>query len=277
MTRAPALALSGVLLVAACGGGGGGDSIRASGDGPPGDPSFAAGTTATAPLTYMGFQGDGTLRAGTDESVVNLGTGAVSGGIFAGSMTANRTRIDQPGGGTVTLTDPGATEYVRVFRREQAGSAPVFGVVGFLSNPTGLPRSGQISYTGAAEVTAADQARLYTLDGTANIVTDFGRGRVRIVLDGLGGTAEGISSGNTGPVAIPRGGRITVDGSRISGATFSGGAATVAGLPFTVTGGANASGTSGGFFGPRGDEVAGRVVVDDPAGNVRILGTFAAD
>ncbi len=276
MTRAPALALSGVLLAAACGGGGG-DSIRASGDGPPGDPSFAAGTTSTAPLTYMGFEGDGTLRSGTDESVVNLGTGAVSGGIFAGTLNPNRTRISQSGGGTVTLTDPGATEYVRVFRRETAGSSPVFGVVGFLSSPSDLPRSGQVSYKGAAEVTAADQARLYTLDGTANIVADFGRGRVRIVLDGLGGTAEGVSSGNTGPVAIPRGGRITVDGSRISGATFSGGSASVAGLPFTITGGASASGTNGGFFGPRADEVAGRVVVDDPTGNVRILGTFAAD
>jgi hypothetical protein len=267
------LALASAALLAACGGGGGGsDGATPSGDRPPQDPSFVTGTS-TAPLTHMGFEGDMTTVDG--ESVVNLGTGEVTGAL-AGTLNPARTSI-AVAGGTVTLTDPGATEYVRVFRREAAGSDPAFGVVGFLSSPSDLPGSGSVSYRGAAEVTAADATRIYTLDGTAAIVADFGSGRVRIALEDLGGTAEGASPGNTGPVTVPRGGNITVEGSRISGATFAGGTATAGGLPFGLTGSADASATRGGFFGPGADEAAGRVVVDDPAGNVRILGTFAAD
>jgi hypothetical protein len=271
---ARALALAGAALLSACGGGGGGgNGVTPSGDRPPRDPSFVTGTS-TASLTHTGFEGDMTLVNG--ESVVNLATGGVT-GAFAGTLNPARTTIALAGGGTVTLTDPGATEYVRVFRREAAGSDPAFGVIGFLSSPSDLPGSGRVSYTGAAEVTAADATRLYTLDGTATVVADFGTGRVRIALEDLGGTAEGASPGNTGPVTVPRGGTVTVNGSRISGATFAGGAASASGLPFDLTGSADASGTKGGFFGPGADEAAGRVVVDDPAGNVRILGTFAAD
>jgi hypothetical protein len=274
------LATLALLLLAACSGGGGGggsDRITASGDSAPGDPSFATGTGATAGLSYTGFEGDGTLRGGENVSVVNLATGVVTGGEFAGTLNAARTQIALAGGGTVTLSNPGATEYVRLFQRQQTGSDPVFGTVGFRSSPSDLPGSGRVSYTGAADVLAADATRVYTLDGTAIIVADFGSDRVRIELNGLGGVAQGVSPGNTGTVTIPRGGRVIVDGSRISGASFSGGAASVSGLPFSITGTANASGTNGGFFGPGADEVAGRGVVDDPQGDVQVLGSFAAD
>lgn len=263
-----------LLLVAACGGGGG--TVTTNGDSPATDPSFVVGTS-TAPLTYMGHEGDGTLRSGNGDSVVNLATGTITGGLFAGTLNAARTRIALAGGGTVTLTDPGATEYVRVFATQPAAGDPVFGVVGFATAPSDLPASGRVSYTGAAELLAADSTRLYTLDGTAFIVADFSDNRVRIELRDLGGTATGVSAGNTGPVAVPRSGVVTVDGSVISGATFSGGSATVDGLPFSLTASADASGTSGGFFGPGADEVGGRVVINDPAGDVGILGTFAAE
>jgi hypothetical protein len=268
-----------LLFLVACGGGGGGEDgsgVTASGDGVPTDPSFVVGTSI-APLSYTGFQGDGTLRSAADENVVNLQTGAISGGLFAGTLNPARTRIDLAGGGTVSLTDPGATEYVRIFAATPAIGAPVFGVVGFASAPADLPRSGRVSYTGRTQVLAADATRLFTLDGRAFILADFEDRRVRIELQDLGGTASGVSPGNTGPVAVPRGGLITVDGSAISGATFSGGRASAAGLPFGLTASADASGTSGGFFGPGADEAAGRVVVRDAAGDVEILGTFAAD
>jgi hypothetical protein len=252
------------------------DDIVASGDSPALDPSFAVGTQSTAPLSFTGYTGDGTLIGGEDESVVNLATGVVTGGGFAGLLNATRTRIDLDGGGTVILSNPGATEYVRLFRTDTA-SDPVFGVVGFLSEPADLPGSGRVSYTGKAEVFAADETRVYSLDGRAVIVADFGEDRVRIDLDNLEGIAQGLSPGNTGTVTIPSGGVITVDGSRISGASFSGGTASVSGLPFTITSGADASATNGGFFGPEADEVAGRVAVDDPAGSVGILGAFTAD
>lgn len=268
--------LAALLLLAACGGGGSGDDLPQSGDPAPVDPSFPVGTSE-ASLSFTGFEGDGTTLRGEDESLVDLGTGAVTGGRFAGTLNAARTRIDLSGGGTVLLSNPGATEYVRVFESTATGDDPVFGVVGFLSGPGDVPGSGRVSYTGAAEVVATDATRIYSLEGTAFIVAEFGDDTVRIELQNLGGTAQGVSPGNTGPVTVPEGGLIAVDGSRISGATFSGGTASVSGLPFSITSDADASGTDGGFFGPDADEVAGRIVVDDPRGNVGILGTFAAD
>jgi hypothetical protein len=261
------------------GGGGevpGGDGVSPSGDSPPRDPSFVVGSSI-AGLSLIGFQGDGTLRTGNPESVVNLATGAVTGGVFAGTLNAARTRIDLAAGGTVELTDPGATEYVRLFRTEPLTGDPVFGVTGFPSAPGDLPASGRVAYTGAAQIEAADATRLYTLAGTGLITADFGDGEVRIELRDLAGSAQGVSPGNTGTVAVPPGGRITVDGSAISGAGFAGGRASASGLPFGITDSADASGTRGGFFGPGADEVGGRVVVSDPAGDVGILGTFAAD
>lgn len=275
MNHARTLAgLAALLLVAACGGGSDGgdddDAIVSSGDSSARDPSFVVGTS-TAPLAFVGFAGDGTRV--DDESLVNLATGSVTGGAFAGTLNAARTEIALAGGGTVVLTNPAATEYVRLFERDTGA----FGVTGFLSDPADLPGSGRVSYTGAAAVVAADATRLYDLDGTATVVADFGAGRVSVELGNLRGTAQGISPGNTGTVTIPSGGAIAVEGSRISGATFAGGTATASGLPFSLTAGANASGTSGGFFGPGADEAAGRVVVDDSAGDVGILGTFVAE
>lgn len=299
----PALAL---MLLAACGGGGGGSGSAggSAGGGPGGDlgGSFGGGDTGggeagggvtpsgdrpainpsfvgsgSGALSLIGFQGDGTLRTANGESVVNLATGTVTGGILAGTLNGTRTEIALAGGGTVKLENPGGTEYVRIFEAEPRTGEPFFGVVGFPSAPADLPASGRVSYAGAARVLAADATRLYTLAGDGRIVADFGDRRVRIELRGLGGTAEGVSPGNTGTVAVLPGGIITVQDSRISGAAFTGGRASAAGLPFGLTATADASGTRGAFFGAGADEVAGRVVVVDPAGDVEILGTFAAD
>ncbi len=281
-----------LLMLAACGGGGGGGDddggggggddggggsvVLPSGDSFPSDSSFVA-TSGIAALSVIGFEGDGTLRTENGASVVNLATGTVTGGLLAGTINGARTRIDLAGGGTAELTNPGETEYVRLFGTAPLTGAPVFGVVGFPSEPTGLPASGRVSYTGAAEVMAADATRLYTLAGTGFVVADFGSQRVRIELRDLAGSAQGLSPGNTGTVSVPSGGVITIDDSAISGAAFIGGRASVEGLPFGLTGSADASGTQGGFFGPGAEEVGGRVVVSDPAGDVGILGTFAAD
>jgi hypothetical protein len=197
--------------------------------------------------------------------------------VLAGTLNGARTRIDLSAGGTAELSDPGRTEYVRLLRTEPLTGPPVIGVTGFPSAPTDLPGSGRVSYTGAAQVQAADASRLYTLAGTAFVTADFGGRQVRIELRDLAGQAQGVSPGNTGTVAVPPGGRITVEDSAISGAGFAGGRASAAGLPFGITGVADATGTRGGFFGPGADEVGGRVVVTDPAGDVGILGTFVAD
>jgi hypothetical protein len=280
MARLPSPALSALLLglLALAGCGGTVDGIVASGDRPAGDPSFEPGTVRNASFSFVGFEGNGTLRAGIDESQVNLGTGAVTGGGFAGTLNDARTRITLDGGGNVILTNPAGTEYVRFFDTVSIGSDPVFGVVGFLSRPSDLPSSGRVSYTGATQVVAADALRLYDLDGTAYIVADFGNNTVRIELRDLAGSAQGSFGSGLGTVTLRDAGEIVVEGSRISGATFSGGVAFVSGTsPFTLSGRQDATGTNGGFFGRGADETAGRVVVDDPRSDTLILGRFAAD
>lgn len=294
MSRAAHLGwVSSLLMLAACGGGGGGSSddggdggtggggdggsvVVPSGETSPTDASFVA-VSGVAALSVIGFEGDGTLRTENGASVVDLATGAVTGGLLAGTLNGARTRIVLSGGGTAELTNPGETEYVRLFATTPLNGAPVFGVVGFPSAPADLPASGRVSYNGAAEVMAADATRLYTLAGTGFVVADFGSRRVRIELRDLAGSAQGLSPGNTGTVSVPSGGVITIEDSAISGAAFIGGRASAVGLPFGLTGSADASGTQGGFFGTGADEVGGRVVVNDPAGDVGILGTFAAD
>lgn len=275
-TRRVPAALVGCLLLAACGGssGGGGDGIVPSGDRPAGDPSFVTGTRNTGTLTSVGFQGDGTLRDG--ESTVTLATGVVTGAL-AGQLNAARDRIDLADGGTVVLTNPADTEYVRLFAATPGTGVPFFGVVGFPSAPADMPSSGRVSYSGQAVLTAVDATRRYDLTGSSFIVADFGSGRVRIELNDLGGTSQGIGGGNIGIATIAGTGQIVIDDSRISGTTFAGGSPSVSRLPFTFTAQADASGTRGAFFGTGADEVAGRVGIADPQGDVGVLGAFIAE
>lgn len=269
------------LALAGCGGGDGGSSTRAigpitpSGDRPAGDPSFAPGTTAPAELLLLAAEGDGTTVEGT--GTVRLDTGAVTGLRLAGALDAARGRIDLAGGGTILLTDPAATEYVRLAEATPAGGAPFFGVLGIPSLPSDLPASGAVSYAGRTTLVAVDALRLYTLSGTASVVADFTGGRVRIELGSLGGTAQGIATGSVAPAAVPATGRIVIEDSAIAGAAFAGGRATSSGLPFLITRDASADATRGAFFGPGADEVGGRIVVDDPIGDVRVQGSFLAE
>jgi hypothetical protein len=273
------VALLACLMLAACGGGGGdgggggGGGTVPSGDRPAGDPSFEIGTRSEAVLTFIGFEGDASPRSG--ESRVNLATGVVTGAL-AGRLDAARERIDLDDGGTILLSNPAATEYARLFEATPGTGVPFFGVMGFPSAPGDMPSSGRVSYTGETVLTASDATRRYDLEGTAFIVADFGTDRVRIELNDLGGTAQGIT-GNTGVSTIAGSGRIVIADSRISGATFAGGSASTSGLPFTFTSGANASGTRGAFYGTGADEVAGRIGIDDPQGDVAVLGTFIAE
>jgi hypothetical protein len=281
------VALVTCLMLAACGGGGGdggdgdvgggsgGGGVVPSGDRPAGDPSFEIGTRSEAVLTFIGFEGDASPRSG--ESRVNLATGVVTGAL-AGRLDAARTRIDLDDGGTILLSNPATTEYARLFEKEATSGTgkPFFGVVGFPSAPGDMPSSGRVSYTGETVLTASDATRRYDLAGTAFIVTDFGNDRVRIELNDLGGTAQGIT-GNTGVSTIAGSGQIVIDDSRISGATFAGGSASVSGLPFTFPAGTAAPGTRGAFYGTEADEVAGRIAIDVPASDVEVLGSFIAE
>jgi hypothetical protein len=280
MTRGGYTALAALIALAACGGGGGGTGgsaglFVASGDTPAGDPSFVPGTQATAELLLLAFGGDGTARDAS--GTVAFGSGAVSGTILAGRLNDARTRIDLDGGGWIDLTDPAATEYVRVADATPAGGTPFFGVLGIPSLPSDLPASGGISYSGRTQLLAVDSLTTYSLAGTASIAADFGAGRVRIDLGDLGGTAQGIASASVAPSPVPATGRIVIAGSVISGARFSGGTASSSGLPFFLSSGADASGTQGAFFGPGADEVGGRISIVDATADTQVIGTFVAE
>lgn len=281
MTLSRALAAFAAVALAGCSAGDGGSArrdigpITPSGDRPAGDPSLLPGTVAAADLLLLVVEGDGTAVDGT--GTVQLDTGAVTGLRLAGALDAARTRIDLAGGGTILLTDPAATEYVRLAEGTPAAGAPFFGVLGIPSLPADLPGSGAVSYTGRTTLVAVDALRLYTLTGTARIVADFTGQRVRIELDALGGTAQGIATGSAAPTAVPATGRIVVDDSVIAGAAFTGGRASSSGLPFLLSRDANAADTRGAFFGPGADEVGGRIVVDDPVGDTRVQGSFIAE
>lgn len=282
-----ALSTAALLCLCACGGTTttplmplpvGGNLATPSPDPPPSGPSFLAGSTGTVAMTFTGYEGGGTLRAGVDESTVDLASGVVTGGGFAGTLNAGRTEIALTGGGSATLSNPGFTEYVRFFSTSGTGAAPVFGVVGFDTDAAQVPRTGRASYTGHAEVVATDATALYTLSGTAFVEANFGAREVDVELRDLSGTRSGIIGGTAGDATLSSAGTIVVEGAALSGAGFSGGVAFSSGTPFTLGGGsANTSGSEGRFFGPSADEVAGRVVIVDAGRDVTVLGRYAAD
>ncbi len=277
MIRFSLLALWAVLGLAGCSSGGGGSGstgddlsgFAPSGDAPPGDPSFAVGTQADAALLLLAVEGDGTVRDASGG--VSLGSGRVTGALLAGQLDAARTRISLDGGGFLDLTDPAGTEYVRV-AAATSGGASYFGVLGIPSLPSDLPVSGGVSYSGRAVLLAVDSLDSYSLTGTARVGADFGAGRVRIELTGLGGTRQGAGAG---PEPVAATGRIDIAGGVISGATFAGGSATSSGLPFLLSRDASAAGTQGAFFGPGADEVGGRIGILDL--ETQVIGSFVAE
>ncbi len=268
------LAGSALCALAACGGS---IEVDDNPDPPPGPDSFAIGSDGSGTLSFTGYAGSGNLYGGNDVSTVDLATGAVTGAPFAGTLNSTRTAILQSGTARVTLTNPGATEYVRFFDQSPQIGEPISGVVGFLTDTVEVPTSGASRYTGAGSIVVTDNSAIYALDATAEVIANFGAGTVDIELGGLNGTRSGILGGNPGVTTISNGGSLFIDGGRISGSSFSGGFASTLGTPFGFSGNQNAGQTNGGFFGPDADEVAGRIVVSDPVGGVQVLGRFATD
>lgn len=284
MIRTGQVALCAALGLAGCspGGGDGGSAgggaagnlagFVPSGDIAPGDPSFVPGTLASADLLLLAFEGDGTMRDGTGG--VNLASGAVTGALLAGQIDGARTRIDLAGDGSIDLSNPAGTEYVRQ-AAATTGAVPFFGVLGIPSLPSDLPVSGRVSYSGRTVLVGVDSLSRYDLTGTALVGADFGTGRVLIELGDLGGTRQGVAGASVAPETVAATGRIVISDSVISGATFAGGRASSSGLPFLVATDTPASGTQGAFFGPGADEVGGRIGI--PGTETQVIGSFVAE
>ncbi len=232
--------------------------------------SFELVADGSGAVSFTGFDGTGQVFGGNDVSFVNLDTGVITSGEFAGFLNASRTEIALTAGGTVFLSNPGGTEYVRFFER---ADVPILGVVGFVTDPLDMPTTGGSRYEGAGSVIATDSRALYNLSGTAVVIADFGGGTVDIELDSLSGIRRDVS----GDRPVSDGGTILVEGGVIVGSSFNGGSAFAIGAPFDFSGNQDARDTNGAFFGPDADEVAGRIVVDDPDADVQVLGRFVTD
>jgi hypothetical protein len=270
-----------ILLLAACGGSG--DSASAPPTGPgafppngtnpaaPGDPVFRSGGSGTATASAFGYRGNGQPVTETGTITVDLATAAVSGGGFDGTLSAAGDLIVLTGGaGQVTLA-AGGRDFARLYDRQ--GTLSDVGVIGLVTPADQIPR-GAASYLGRADVTAVDDAGIYTLAGTAVVDADFPAGTVTVHLTALAGTGQ---VGAAAPVSFPNAGTVTVSDARLTGATFAGGTPSLAGTPFSAAGPLRDAGSAGAFFGPNGDEVGGRVLIEETNGSLRVLGRFIAD
>ncbi len=282
MTRSlrPALLLP-ILLLAACGGSGGPATVPPTQQGvfppngvnpaAPGDPVFRSGGSGTATGTAFGFRGNGQPVTEIGTITVDLATGAVTGGGFVGTLSATGDLIVLTGGAGQVALDAGGRDFARLYDRQ--GTLSDVGVIGVATPADQIPQ-GAASYTGRAEVTAVDGTSIYTLQGTAIVDANFPVGTVTVHLTALAGTAQ---AGTAAPQAVPDAGRVTVSDAPLTGATFAGGTPSLSGTPFTATGPLRDAGSAGSFFGPNGDEVGGRVLIEETNGPLRILGRFIAD
>lgn len=245
-----------------------------NGDSPSVGAFFAQTDTTVSELALSGFEGDGTPVSDTSAGTIVLPAGTITGGRLAGVLDPSQTSIALSGGGTVLLTNPGATEYVQFFEAAPAGVTPYSGVVGFRTDPAEIPSGGQASYAGAAQATAVDDESFYSLAGDADVRAEFDTARVLVRLTGLTGTR--VRGGTPSAVAVDG---IVVSDSVLSGGVFSGGVPSVTGAPFALGATADASDSEGAFYGTQADEAAGRIIIRDPGGpdGVTIVGRYTAD
>jgi len=252
-------------VLAGCGGGdGGGSGITV----PPDNTTYTqlASTTATTPtqLRFLGTTSDAGRTNGNGGSFAH-NTNTISGGQFAGTINNGRTEIDLNAGGRALLSNPGTTEFVRVFQTEGSGT-PLFGVVGQATAAGGVPTGGSTTYNGHIDVTVADGNTVDTLSGNARITASWNSGQVD-------STFNSFQRGNTDVS-----GSITIDNARVSGNAFTGGSLSTTGDTFDLQGGARLDGTRGEFFGPAANEVGGVLVINGTgSGTPRIIGVFSAD
>ncbi len=260
------------LSLTACGGGGssGGDGGSASENTAVVDgyaPVANKTATSLSALQFVAITNDGTPSTGNAGSL-NHRNGQISSGLLAGTLNSGTTRIDLPGGGDVTLTNEGGTEFLRMFQTD--GLAPDrFGVVGVATELADMPDSGAITYNGRVRMAAFDGGESYTLTGDARVTADFaGSGTVDSRFSNLSGTRNDAESVNNV-------GTINIDDAAISGSSFSGGTVSTTGAVFELSGSPSTSGTNGQFFGPDADEVGGTVVIKDS--ELEVFGVYAAD
>ncbi len=257
------------------------------------DPSDTEDASPVPPTPYIGLFDQGSTAAATlgthqinpTSSTVTLVTAdfdrstdriIVSG--LAGDIDGSRVNVTLDDGGFITIVD-GPTDYVARYTGQPQNGDPFFGVIGVPTVVTDLPSPGTATYTGVAssQIQIIDGSAVYDLTGSTTASVDFDGGDVDVTISSLDGTRmDGVSAPtNVSNVAIVR-----IEDADLSGNTFSGGnAAFESSQISTALSGTEIVNTSGGLFGPSGDELGGVLLIDDTsgAGTLLIQGTFTAD
>ncbi|MBM1219033.1 transferrin-binding protein-like solute binding protein [Ponticoccus sp. SC2-23] len=247
--------------------------ISTSSETPPDPDSPEPEVTAAVPLAAVMIDRQAG-QAVTASGEVDEDTGVWTLGTLSGTLSDNGTEVTLDQGGIVTL-EPGTTDFASIYVLTTSGGGQTPGVLGSPTDEADLATLGDVTYSGMTTLLIEDGNVSYDLTGTATIEADFDGGGVTTTLDVLSGQRrEGFAE----PVDVSDIGVLTVTGSVIEGAAFSGGTPAFASDQISDLSGSQTSSLEGAFFGPEADEVGAALVIDDTdAGSVTVLGTILAD
>ena len=263
----PSVVVMSVGLLAACGGGGGGDAVI---DPPAGGlPSFGdVEATATSVLVAHVLDANAvTVSAAAGQLNRSADTGNIAG--LSGTLSEDRTQIVLDDG--LISFDAGEDSFAARFTLESS-EVSTLGIAGIATAAADLP-TGTAVYEGDTILTAQSGTDLFELTGTANLTADFGANTpsVTTVLSDLSGIQQPILDDE---INVADAGSLTINGSGIDGAAFTGGSAELTSDVLALSGDETLS-LDGSFYGPDGSEAGGVFIIDD--GDTVIFGDFLAD
>ena len=258
------LSLAGVTL-AACGGGGGSNGGDPMVDAPTfGDADSVASSARVATILDANAQ---TVTSSTGQLNRSANTGTI--GDLSGTLSADRSSIALSDGGAVTFADPGDGFATR-FAADT--DTPTIGIAGIATATGDLP-GGSASYIGDTVITATNGTDLYELTGVSEITATFAGDTpsVTTVLSDLAGTRQPALAAAQ---SVADAGTLTLTGSEIDGATFSGGTAALDSDVLSLSGDETVS-VAGAFFGPEADQAGGVFAIT--GGETQVFGDFLAE
>ncbi|MFG5384138.1 transferrin-binding protein-like solute binding protein [Yoonia sp. R2-816] len=222
---------------------------------------------------------DSTARSISSSSgSLDRGSNTIRLGNLDGTINGDRTRVAFDEGGVASITQ-GATEYVALFIAEPQNADPFFGIFGVPTNLSEVPDSGTATYdgVGSASIQIIDGTSFYELIGSASIDVNFAQGDIDMTFSDLNGQRR---DGVAAPVDVSNVAVVHVNDAALVDGQFSGGVAEFSSTEVSAAlSGTEVVTTSGGFFGPNGDEIGGVLLIDDTsgAGTLLVQGSFVAD
>ena len=254
----PLCLLSVLVVLSACGGGSGGDGGQTGG----GEDMDGSGPTVG---TYTQISAAQTGQP-LDFRVVSISNDQSDVLNIMGSLDSGRTVISVAGG-SIMLTNPAGTEFMRLFDGTVAGINQ-FGTVGQETIVADIPVGGDATYNGVVFMTVANEEGNYSLTGDARIAVDWLNNGVDTRFDGLSGQRNDESIGSVS-------GTLSMINATLTGNGFSGGMLSRSGTIFATDDDPRTLDLAGQFFGPNADEVGGVFVLN--ANDLNVRAVFAAE